>query len=213
MTKPRISTDYPWHSTPGPISLVATSMVVAILMTAVLFPGSAHNGQIAGNKAMALSAVLGAGGVWTVYLSHRWPSLTTAGRLLVVAGLGYIVIGALQGNGRWALLLWRVIGYAGTIGAAWLAEWILRDRRDDVTGFAGWAAAGIGLLVVRFEVLRAAERIWVLPTGQQVTDAWLARADAWRLWWTIGAGAVYAAIVIGVRLLIKRNVNPSLRKG
>ena len=118
----------------------------------------------------------------------------------MVAGLAYLTLGALTGNGRWAILPWRIVGYLGTIGVAWAAEWLLRDRRDEVTGYLGWIAAGIGLLVVRFEVLRAAERIWRLPPGQTATDAWLAQGDAWRLWWTVGAGAMYVALVAGVRL-------------
>lgn len=187
--------------------VTGTSLLVSLLvgvgfMTLVVtwaFEG-AHNGRVAGNEAMAVSAVWGSWGFLMALTDTHFPSrrLRHGARGTLAAALLYLVLGALQGNGQWAEPFWRFLGYAGVLGSIWGAEYVMRarDAEEEIGGLLSLTAAAVGFGAIAFEVERFLIPLFTIPVGEWVTPEWLAWQDSTRTFWIAGLWGPYAAMAM-----------------
>lgn len=175
------------------------------LEIAIAMP-SRTNGIIAGNRAMMTAAAWGLYGLVLAAAELRLRSdlLREAARIVLVAALGYLVMGAMQGNGIWARPPERYIAYAAVLGSAWAAEYLFRRFEADQSGngLVAFLATLTGAYVGSFEVQRWLEPAFTLPAGQfpgAETFAW--QRSTFGFWlMAVWGGYGLAVMYTGVRL-------------
>lgn len=185
---------------------VGLAAIIGATAAVTLAMDGAHNGRIAGNEAMAVSALWGFGGLALTLAERRYPGpcLRSGARAVLTAAVLYLVMGALLGNARWAVPAMRLLGYVGVLGSVWAAEAVLIrcDPHSDVNGLLSLTAAGAGFFASAFEVVRWLAPVFRLPLGQPVTPEILAWQESTRVFGTGAVWAVYAFCVLacGVKL-------------
>jgi len=172
--------------------------VLIFYLVGIAFDG-AHDGRVAGNESMALSATLGLYGL-SLVIANGWLRNAYIGiliRLFLMAGIAYLVMGALMGNARWALPVWRALGYIGVFGGAWVAEYILsRSNEDnDVAGLVSLTAVGAGIYALSFEVVRWLEPSFRIGPGALTPEIY-ALQESTKAYWTFAVWNLYAGAVL-----------------
>ena len=186
----------------GAVGLAALTLTVYLA-----FPGAAHNGQIAGNQAMAIPGAWGLYGLGLVLVDRLGPDprLRTGARLVLVAALAYLVVGGLLGNARWAQPQWRYPAYAAVLGGTWASEYLVQHRPDDpqLQGRLALLATAVSYGVVAFEVVRWLEPAFTLKSGAELTPAIEAWQESTRLFWTTMLWGACATLSLGVGARLK----------
>jgi len=188
------------------MAVIALAVGAALLyLVASAFDG-AHDGQIAGDEAMALSAALGLFGLGLA-IANRWLRNAYIGvlvRVFLVAGIAYLTMGALMGNARWSLPGWRAIGYLGVIGGAWATEYLLArsGEETDVAGLVSLAATGAGLYVLAFEVVRWLEPSFRVAPGTLTAEIF-ALQESTKAHWTFLVWNLYALAVLAAGAVLQ----------
>ena len=200
----------------GLVLALAVAGVIALIILAIwAFPSAAHDGRVAGNLAMAVSAVVGLGGLALAWQGRRpgWTTVRAGATVALILATAYLALGSLQGNAKWALPAWRAIGYAGTLGAALAAEWLLRRYDDGLEGLAGRAAVMAGFAVVAFEVSLALGPTFDLPGG----GAWSLELYRWqestRAFWLAGCWSIYSLAVMAAGVWLRAPATRMLAAG
>lgn len=156
----------------------------------------------AGNEALWIATAWGLYGLTLVLTAPRvarelpWLKL---GQAVFTCALGFLLMGGMMANARWADASVRMAAYAGVPGAIWLAFWVQR-RRGSLTEpdrLLALAATAMGFGICSFEVLRWLEPRFTYPSGSVVTQAMLARDHNLLNGLSLAVWAVYCLLVFG----------------
>ncbi|HEY3365478.1 MAG TPA: hypothetical protein VGK74_10535 [Symbiobacteriaceae bacterium] len=177
-----------------------------ITLELTLVIGDKQAGISAGNRAMLISAAWGLYGMCMALAERRFPqaALRDAVRLVLVAALGYLIMGAMQGNGIWALSAVRYVSYAAVLGSVWVSEYLFRRYHEDQAhnGLVSLLAALAVAFIGSFEVDRRLERVFTLPAGQWPDARTFAWQESTSAFWLMTVWGAYAPVLMaaGVRL-------------
>lgn len=171
-------------------------------LVAAAFDG-AHDGKVAGNEAMLISAAWGTYGLAMGLAARKkgLPALQSGAYFVLTLALLYLVLGGLMGNARWAEPWARYTGYVGVLGSVWTAELLLRS--GETGGLLAVTAAVTGFGACAFEVVRWLEPVFTLPLGQPLTPELYAFQESTRAFWTVGVWGLYALLVMGAGVLLR----------
>ncbi len=164
-----------------------------------------------GNEALLIAGAWGIYGFLVLLSGPFFPDLPwkPVGQAVLMVAMGYMLLGGVMANGRWADWSVRLISYAAVLGSPLLSAWLesRRGNLDEADRYLSLVAAALGFTLISFEVVRWTEPAFTYARGTVVSSE--------RLQWqrdviskiSMGLWALYGLVVIGVgRLLRSRAV-------
>lgn len=149
-----------------------------------LFPQAARDAVQAGNKAYLLALLLALQALLSLLVAARWPVQRIVARLLVLAGLLFLLTLGILGHGRWAGDLPRLGGSALLFGLAlWVELWLGREEAEpDLAGILPAVAAAVGPAALFLEAHHLWQGVAVADLAREVRFLLVATGVGWAGW-------------------------------
>ncbi|MFZ5825446.1 MAG: hypothetical protein ACOY94_14185 [Bacillota bacterium] len=161
----------------------------------------------AGNETLWIAAAWGVYGlllVLTAPLVSRELSWLKTGQAVLTFALGYLLMGGMMAQARWADAPVRFAAYAGVPGAILLAAWV-QERRGRLTEpdrLLALAALAMTFGICSFEVERWLEPLFTYPDGTVPTPAMLEQNRSLLSGLALGLWTLYCLLALWVGSLL-----------